>query len=49
MKKIVRYLKKTIEINLIFGQESTKQPSRDLSLYKLVDYIENNFARDLED
>lgn len=47
-KKVVRYLKKIIEMGLTFGQESTKWPPRDSSFYGLVNYVDSNFAKDWE-
>lgn len=45
-KQIVRYLKRTAKMVLIFGQKSVEWLSRDPSPYKLVDYIDSNFAKD---
>lgn len=46
-KKVVRYLKGTIEMKLSFGWEEKCLP-KDLLPYKLICFANNNFARDLE-
>lgn len=48
-KRVVRYLKRTIKMGLIFGQKSAKQLPRDPSSYGLVVYVDSNFAGDPED
>ena len=48
-KRVVRYLKETIEMGLIFGQESAERLPRDPSPYGLVGYVESNFAGCPED
>lgn len=48
-KKVVRYLKETIQIGLIFGQESNSHLPRDLLFYGLTGYADKNFARDPKD
>lgn len=45
-KKVVRYLKRIIEMGLIFGQEIN---SKSLALYRLIEYGDSNFAREPED
>lgn len=42
-------MKETIKIRLIFGQKSTKQLLKYLLLYRLIDYVNCNFAKDLKD
>ena len=48
-KRVVRYLKETIEMGLIFGQESAERSPRDLSPYRLVGYADSSFAGDPKD
>ena len=48
-KRVVRYLKGTIEMGLIFGRESAERSPRDPSPYGLVGYADSNFAGDPED
>lgn len=48
-KKVVKYLKETIKMGLIFGQESAEQLPRNSSPYRLISYTDNNFAGDLKD
>lgn len=48
-KQVVRYLKQTAKRRLIFGQESTKRLLKDPPSYRLVDYIDRNFAKDPKD
>ena len=48
-KRVVRYLKGTIEMGLTFGQESGERPPRDPLPYGLVGYADSNFAGDPED
>ena len=48
-KRVVRYLKGTIEMGLIFGRESAERWPRDPSPYGLVGYANSNFARDPKD
>lgn len=48
-KKLVRYLKSTIDMSLIFGQKIVNYLLKEPPLYGLVGYVESNFARDLED
>lgn len=48
-KRVVWYLKKTIEIDLTFGPKSAEQPSRNLLLYGLVGYTDSNFTGDPKD
>lgn len=48
-KSEVRYLKKTIEMGLTFNQKLIEQLPQDLLLYGMVNYADNNFAKDLED
>ncbi len=47
-KRVVRHLKRTIKMRLIFGQKSKAQLPRDLLPYELIDYVNSNFAEDLE-
>ena len=49
MKRVIRYLKGTIKIGLIFSRELAEQLLRDSLSYRLVRYVDNNFAGDLED
>lgn len=49
-QKIVKYLKRTMQIGIIFEQASaTKQLPQDLPSYDLIRYTDSNFAKDLED
>lgn len=48
-KRVVRYLKRTMQMGLIFGKASTnRELPEDLPLYSLVGYVDNNFAGDSE-
>lgn len=47
-KRVVRYLKGIIEMELTFGQEQERLP-RDLLSYRLIGFANSNFARDPED
>lgn len=48
-ERVLRYLKTTIEIKLIFSQELVELLSRNSSLYRLVGYVNSNFStKDLE-
>lgn len=49
VKQVVWYLKQTIEIRLIFGQESANRLPKDPPLYKLVEYADCNIVGDPED
>lgn len=49
VKRVVRYLKGTIEMGLIFGRESVERLPRDPSPYGLVGYADSNFVGDLKD
>ena len=48
-KRVVRYLKGTIKMGLIFGRESAERLPRDPLPYGLVGYADSNFAGDPED
>ena len=48
-KRVIRYLKENIKMRLIFGQKSVEELPRDLFSYRLIGYVDNNFARDLKD
>lgn len=48
-KRIVKYLKDTIDIGLIFGQKTVNRIPKEPPLYGLVGYTDNNFAKDPED
>ena len=48
-KRLVRYLKGTTNISLIFGRELVDQLPRDPPPYSLLEYIDSNFAEDPED
>ena len=48
-KRVVRYLKRTIKMGLIFGRESTERLPRDPSPYGLIGYANSNFAEDPEE
>lgn len=48
-KRVIRYLKGTAEMTLIFGYQSIEQLPRDLSSYRLVSYADSNFTRDSGD
>ena len=43
-KKVVRYLKSTIQIGLVFGKEVNSHLPRDPPPYDLVGYADSNFA-----
>ncbi len=47
-KRVVRYLKGTIEMGLIFGQETANCHLREAPPYGLIGYADSNFAGDLE-
>lgn len=47
-KRVVRYLKGTIEIKLTFGQERDYLP-RDLLSYKLIGFVDSNLVGDPEE
>lgn len=50
LKRVVRYLKKTMQMGFIFDRaNATRRLPQDLPLYGLVGYVNNNFTRDLED
>lgn len=38
-----------MKLDFIYGRESNSQMSRDLLLYNLLDFTDNNFAKDPED
>lgn len=44
-KKIVKYLKRIMQIKLIFGQGLNSHWLKDLLLYGLTNYINNTFAK----
>lgn len=48
-KRVVRYLKDTIDIGLIFSQETANCLSKEPPPFGLVGYANNNFAGGLED
>lgn len=48
-KQVVQYLKRTMEMGLIFGRESANRLPRDPPPYRLIGYADSNFARDPED
>lgn len=48
-KRVVRYLKRTIKMGLIFGWKSVEWLPKDLLLYRLIGYINSNFAEDPKD
>lgn len=48
-KRVVRYLKGTMNIGLIFGQETINHLPKESLSYGLIRYIDSNFAGDLED
>ena len=48
-KRVVRYLKGTMEMGMIFGRESTNRQPRDPPPYGLEGYADSNFAGDPED
>lgn len=47
--RVVRYMKETIKMGLTFGLKTTEQLLKDLLPYRLINYIDSDFARDLED
>lgn len=48
-KRVVRYLKGIIDLDLIFGQEIANRFPKKLPPHGLVSYANSNFARDPED
>ena len=48
-KRVVRHLKGTMEMGLIFSRESAERLPRDPLPYGLIGYADNNFAGDPED
>lgn len=48
-KRVVRYPKGTIKIELTFCQKSIEQLPRDLPSYGLIKYADSNFVRDPKD
>lgn len=48
-KRVVRYLKDTIDISLILGQKIVNCLPKKPSPYSLVSYADNNFAEDPKD
>ena len=49
IKRVVKYLKGTMQIGLVFGKEVNKHLPRDPSPYVLIKYADSNFARDFAD
>lgn len=49
VKRVVRYLKRIIEIGLTFGWDLIEWLSIDLLFYGLIGYVDSIFAEDLED
>lgn len=45
-KQVVRYLKGTAKMGLIFGHQSIEQLPRDLPFYRLVSSADSNFTRE---
>lgn len=43
-KRVIRYLKVTMQLRLVFGRKTKNQ-----SHYSLISYADNNFAKDLKD
>ena len=48
-KRVVRYLKGTMEMGLIFGRETANRHPREPPPYGLIGYADSNFAGDPED
>ena len=48
-KKVVKYLKETTNMDLIFGWKLINQLSKDPPPYGLLGYVDNNFIIDSED
>lgn len=47
-KRIIRYLKSIIKIDLIFGQKIANCYLRKLLSYSLIRYADSNFTKDLK-
>lgn len=48
-KRVVRYLKGTITLGLVYGRQPNDQPPRDPLPYGLIGYANRNFARNPKD
>lgn len=48
-KRVVRYLKRTMSLGLVYGRRPNSQQPRDPPPYGLIGYADSNFARDPED
>lgn len=49
VKRVVRYLKSTMDISLIFDQKIANYFLRKSPPYNLVDYVDSDFVENLED
>lgn len=49
VRRVVRYLKGTMNLGLVFGRQPNGQPPRDPPPYGLIGYADSNFAGDPED
>lgn len=48
-KRVVRYLKRTMQLRLVYAQKPDKAALKDLSPYSLIGYADGNFTDDPED
>lgn len=48
-KRVVRYLKGTMQMGFVFGKEVNSHFPRDPPLYGFIRYVDKDFAKDLVD
>lgn len=48
-KRVVRYLKRTVDMGLVFGQKTANCLLREPSPYGLIGYADSNFAKNPKD
>ena len=49
MKKIIQYLKKQMQLDLIYNKKLDKIFPKSLFLYDFLGYVNNNFTSNLKD